>query len=169
MRSWFVPLLLAALAACRAPGTEGAGQASGRSGSAHQVNGAGNPSGEVPGGPAALARARHPAAQVIEEVLTPDGGGRVRLAKDGRHWTLVYSAGGRLLAVREPAPADSLPAAVRAAAEGLAEGRPLALVEREWAEPHGASRLVWRVGLGGGGATRWLAFEPDGSPREPGP
>jgi hypothetical protein len=118
--------------------------------------------------PAGLARARHPAAEVLEEVRFESGGGRVRLAQAGRQWTVVFGPNGRLAAVREPVPVEALPAPVRAAIAEQDGASPTA-AEQEILDPHGASRVQWRVRLAGRGATRWLTFAPDGSPREPGP
>ena len=108
---------------------------------------------------AAAARAvhtRHP--DLVPLGWTDEGEGRIGalLEERGRRFTLVVGARGELLSRREPIQPGELPKDLRAAAPV----DPVLAAERVTVQPHGASRVVYRVR----GPKGWVCVDRSGAP-----
>jgi len=91
--------------------------------------------------------------QVVYEIESRDGATR----RD-----LIYTTAGAVLEIEERIPPDSVPAAVRAAADSQVRGGALVGAERV---TRGAV-VLFEVEMRRNGRSRFLTFDPEGRPRE---
>ncbi len=105
-------------------------------------------------------RARHPGARAVGNA--EEAGGalfRVDLEEGARRWSLVIDAAGALREIRSVIRPSELPQPVRAALLG----RTAARAEEVVFDPHGASRVLFRVEFAGIDPDEALFFERGGA------